>query len=220
MGILSRRQRERQERRSSILDAAESVFFSKGFAAATMDEVAAAAELSKGTLYLYFPSKDELFIGVASRAVATVADDFERIVKGSRDPAPVVLAALIAAYAQFVESHPQHFLLAIGSLVSGVPLDCAGAGFDEHRGHIRRITGAVESLLERGKNEGSLRPELDAVQASAQLWAAMIGTLLIRMNAEEMSRRFPSPVDSQALIEGFIAMILHGFCAPTPETSR
>ena len=52
MGIAERREREREQRRNTILDAAETVFFSKGINLATMDEVAEEAELSKGTLYL------------------------------------------------------------------------------------------------------------------------------------------------------------------------
>ena len=61
------KEQRREERRQQILDAAEKVFFSKGVAAATMDEVAAEAELSKGTLYLYFKSKDEIILSIFER---------------------------------------------------------------------------------------------------------------------------------------------------------
>ena len=60
MGIAERKEREKEHRRNTILDAAEEVFFSKGINLATMDEVAERAELSKGTLYLYFKNKEEL----------------------------------------------------------------------------------------------------------------------------------------------------------------
>ena len=67
MGIAERREREKDQRRNTILDAAEKVFFSQGINLATMDGVAEEAELSKGTLYLYFKSKEELFLGIACR---------------------------------------------------------------------------------------------------------------------------------------------------------
>ena len=74
-----RRKKEREERRASILDAARKVFDRRGVAAATMDEVASTAELSKGTLYLYFHSKDELFLALGSRVLDDVIAAFEEL---------------------------------------------------------------------------------------------------------------------------------------------
>ena len=59
MGIAERKEREKLQRRKDIIDAAEKVFFYRGFESATMDEIAEKVELSKGTLYLYFKSKEE-----------------------------------------------------------------------------------------------------------------------------------------------------------------
>lgn len=56
-----------QARRAAILNAALRIFAQTGFAEATMDQVAAAAELSKATLYLYFPSKDALLRNLLDR---------------------------------------------------------------------------------------------------------------------------------------------------------
>jgi len=66
MGILERKTREKEKRRDEILTAAKKVFFSKDLQTATMDEIAEIAELSKGTLYLYFNSKDELYLSLLS----------------------------------------------------------------------------------------------------------------------------------------------------------
>ena len=57
MGIQERKEREKLQRREDIIDAAEKVFFKKDLDSATMDDVANEAELSKGTLYIYFKSK-------------------------------------------------------------------------------------------------------------------------------------------------------------------
>jgi len=57
---ISRREREKLAHRQEILDAATRVFAEKGFFSATLDEVAQEAEFSKGTVYLYFSSKDDL----------------------------------------------------------------------------------------------------------------------------------------------------------------
>jgi AcrR family transcriptional regulator len=62
MGTMERRQREAEARRKVIVEAARKVFLEKGYAKATMPQIAAEAELAAGTLYLYFPSKDALYV--------------------------------------------------------------------------------------------------------------------------------------------------------------
>ena len=69
MGIAERKEREKQLRREEIVLAAEKVFFSKGFDLSTMDDIAEEAELSKGTLYLYFKSKEDLHMAVARKSI-------------------------------------------------------------------------------------------------------------------------------------------------------
>ena len=60
-------------RRSEILAAATTVFAGKGFDAASMDEIAKQAELAKGTLYLYFDSKDAIYQAVVQQALSKLA---------------------------------------------------------------------------------------------------------------------------------------------------
>ena len=55
------------ERKSQIINAAEGVFTKKGFDEARMDDIAEETGLSKGTLYLYFKSKDDLIIAILDR---------------------------------------------------------------------------------------------------------------------------------------------------------
>lgn len=69
---LSRKERERLYKRQEIISAARMVFASRGFAAATLDEIAERAEFGKGTLYSYFESKEELFETV----IADIFDEF------------------------------------------------------------------------------------------------------------------------------------------------
>jgi len=76
------RQRRKEARPKELLDAALDVFVRKGFAATRTDEVAARAGVSKGTLYLYYPSKEELLKAVIrerlSSAIAASADEVSR----------------------------------------------------------------------------------------------------------------------------------------------
>ncbi|MDQ1253260.1 MAG: hypothetical protein QG646_2410 [Euryarchaeota archaeon] len=67
MATADRKEREKEQRKNVILDAAEKLFFSKGFDSVSMEEIAKEVELGKGTLYLYFKSKDSLFFAIISR---------------------------------------------------------------------------------------------------------------------------------------------------------
>ena len=67
MGIQERKQRERERRRQQIIVAAKRVFSEKGFSKSTMEDIAREAELSPGTLYLYFKNKDELYASLSVR---------------------------------------------------------------------------------------------------------------------------------------------------------
>jgi TetR/AcrR family transcriptional regulator len=68
--LLPRRERRKEARPGELLDAALDLFVEKGFAATRSEEVAARAGVSKGTLFLYFPSKEELFKAVVRENIA------------------------------------------------------------------------------------------------------------------------------------------------------
>jgi AcrR family transcriptional regulator len=70
MEIVPKRKRERRPpevRREQILDAAARVFTDKGTSVATVDDIAAVAGVAKGTIYLYFDSKEQLLSGLGNR---------------------------------------------------------------------------------------------------------------------------------------------------------
>ncbi len=67
MGIQERKKREKEIRCQQIIIAAQKIFSSKGFNKTTMEDIAKKAELSPGTLYLYFKNKDELFASLSMR---------------------------------------------------------------------------------------------------------------------------------------------------------
>lgn len=66
MGIKERKEREKERRRHQIMVAAKRVFSAKGFSKTTIEDIAREAELSPGTLYLYFKNKDDLYASLSS----------------------------------------------------------------------------------------------------------------------------------------------------------
>lgn len=69
MTLAERRQREKEQRREDIVNAAEKLFFSRGYDNVSMDEIAGEAELSKPAVYYYFKDKESLFFAVVNRGV-------------------------------------------------------------------------------------------------------------------------------------------------------
>ncbi|MES2635461.1 MAG: TetR/AcrR family transcriptional regulator [Pseudomonadota bacterium] len=87
--VQAKRERRKEARPGELLDAALDLFVEKGFAATKAEEVAARAGVSKGTLFLYFPSKEELFKAVIrenlSGRFATWNDEFQKFEGNSAD---------------------------------------------------------------------------------------------------------------------------------------
>jgi TetR/AcrR family transcriptional regulator len=108
---LSRRELRRQQHhelnRNQLLDAAEEVFGAKGFHATTLKEVADLAEFSVGSVYSFFPSKDELFLQIFLRRGAELLPAMEAIVEGD-DPPLDRLHALVDLEVGFFREH-RHF---------------------------------------------------------------------------------------------------------------
>ena len=70
-------------RSGEILDAARKIFAEKGFAGTTMEEIAERSGLAKGTLYLYFPSKQDIYMATLKRGVAGVVEHAREVMAAS-----------------------------------------------------------------------------------------------------------------------------------------
>jgi AcrR family transcriptional regulator len=81
MGIKERKVREKERRRQQIIVAAKKIFTEKGFNKATMDDIANEAELSPGTLYLYFKNKEELYASLSLRILQYLQQKIEHVNK-------------------------------------------------------------------------------------------------------------------------------------------
>ena len=80
MGIQERKEREKERRRQQIMVAAKRVFSERGFNKATMEDIAQEAELSPGTLYLYFKNKEELYASLSLRILQYLLIRVEHVI--------------------------------------------------------------------------------------------------------------------------------------------
>ena len=176
MGIIERKEREREARRSGILDAAAKIFKSKGFANATMDDIARDAELAKGTIYLYYKSKEELQIGLVMRGLDLMGQEF----KSAAETASTAFEKFLTmgeAYWQFANTHPFYF--ATMHLID-VPQNDGQISEETLRSlheQTNSIWAEMVSLIEQSKVEGMVRHEVNAFAFSMLLWMNTTSTL-------------------------------------------
>ena len=164
-------QRRKDERPGEILNAALDVFAARGFAAAKLDEVAARAGVSKGTLYLYFESKEELFRSVVRGLLLPNVAMAERRIAEHKGSASELLRALVTTFGRVIAESK---LGAIPKLVIAEATtfpDLAKFYYDEV---IKRGMRAIGGLIERGAEAGEFR-----LIAPEQFLPLLMGPLLV-----------------------------------------
>jgi AcrR family transcriptional regulator len=106
LSTAERRAREKAQRRQEILDAARLEFFERGFHQPTVDDVAARAEVSKGTIYLYFVSKEEILAHLLIEGLDLLLSDMEAAIAPESSPsAECAMQDLTNAYLHFCQSN-------------------------------------------------------------------------------------------------------------------
>ncbi|MBN2195358.1 MAG: TetR/AcrR family transcriptional regulator [Polyangiaceae bacterium] len=207
MGVAARRQREKEERRAAILGAAEKVFAGKGVQLATMDDIAHEAELSKGTLYLYFDSKDELFLEIAVRAVRALIEVFAESGTDEGDGHSRV-ARMMRAYARFGVEQRDRFRVAVGWMTTDPGAAARSVRFEEYKRLVAEIYQQAAAAIELGKRDGTIRPELDTTVLFAQLWGATLGVLTLQLNATQIATRMPTEVALDDVVVSTVELLL------------
>ncbi|MEA3463233.1 MAG: TetR/AcrR family transcriptional regulator [Bacteroidota bacterium] len=176
MGIAERKEREKQQRREEIVQAAEKVFFSKGFELATMDDIAAEAELSKGTLYLYFKSKEDLHMALARKSIQMLNKRTTEATEGEGN-ALEKLGRMGRATIEFSQTHPDH-MKAIMILEEMEPMAFNATTSDVHQMVYEESTvGSVVMLVEQGVQEKQIRSDIPALLVAHTLWMTVLSVI-------------------------------------------
>jgi TetR/AcrR family transcriptional regulator len=178
MGVLERKAKEKQSRKKAIIDAAEKIFFTQGIEKATMAEVAQEAQLSKGTLYLYFKSKEELYKAIILRAFRVL----KRILRAAIDKAQTGyenLLALTTAYVDFAFEYPHYF---------NTILDYQNETFDLTQDETESVKaleegnsviGILIQTLKKGMQDGTIFCPTDPTEVAFVLWGQLTGVLQV-----------------------------------------
>ncbi len=196
-------QRRKDERAPEILEAALACFADKGFAATRMDDIAARAGITKGTIYLYFESKEAVFKSLARQSIGTQLSELKAQVELFTGPTAELLRAVIRTMGQFARTSDRVVLPRV--LLAEVASFPELAEFWRHE-IIDRGTAMFEAIIQRGIARGELRNI--PPQHAARLCVAPI--IIIILWRTIFAKFDTEPYDYEALIEAHLQTLLQG----------
>lgn len=207
MSTAERRAREKAQRRREILEAARQEFLERGVGQPTVDDVAARAEVSKGTIYLYFVSKEEILAHLLLEGLDLLLNEMKTEVRRAPRPAPEpALRLLGSAYLHFSQSNPLYFRLIMafdrGRFEESIPKRL----YQRVLNKSLRGLSLLAQTIETGQKAGVFDVE-DPWRAAGSVWAALNGVLVL-MAHPLRQRMLRSEVDE--MFEATLELVMRG----------
>lgn len=193
-------------KREAILMAAIAVFAEHGYQGATMDQIARRAGVAKGTAYLHFADKADLFYAVFERWAGEVVSDSVQAMATAQTASDKLLALALGAVG-FMNEHREWFPLSLEVWsASGSPAlrDRFAVALSDLYARYRTETAAI---IRAGQSAGEFRETADADALAAFLVGALDGVLL--------QCWFDPSLDAAAMFRGFFDSLLHGLQVPS-----
>ena len=195
--------RRKADRPGEIVDAALAVFAERGFAAARLDEIAARAGVSKGALYLYFETKEDIFRAVVDQAIAPNILAIRAMVAAHPGPFPDLLRLFGQRVAMLIDTLPVGGVI---KMVIGEARNFPEIARVWHDDLVAHALGALTDAVSAAQTRGEVRagdPRTYAVQLIAPMMVGVIWReTFVPVGAE--------PFDLPALVRQHIETMLRG----------
>ncbi|MDB5732279.1 MAG: transcriptional regulator, TetR family [Variovorax sp.] len=205
--VRAKRERRKEARPGELLDAALDLFVEKGFAATRSEEVAARAGVSKGTLFLYFPSKEELFKAVVNENLAGRFGAWNQEFDAFEGSTPDLLRHVMRVWWERVGS----------TRVSGITklMMCEGGNFPELAAFYQReVVKPGHALLRRIIQRGIDRGEFAPVEVDLAIYTVLAPMMFLMLWKHSTSICVDREIQLDP--ERYLAMqtetVLHGLC--------
>jgi len=185
MSIEERRREEKEQRRHSIVDAAETALKTKRVEDLTMSDVSSNARLSRSLLYVYFEDLDDIVLAVTRRGFQNLLDRFRAAV-GHHDTGLMQIRAVGEAYVDFAREEPTYFDLVARFEARTADADqaseneraCVALGDD--------VMDVMTTAIESGIEDGSIREELSPTETAVTLWGFTHGLIQLAVHKSDM----------------------------------
>ena len=202
--------RRAEARPDEVLDAALALFIEKGFAATRVEDIATRAGLSKGAVYLYFPSKESILEGLVRRAISPIADNALGMLRNyAGDPRIVISTALKMIAGRLKDPE----LVAIPRLLIREIVNFPEFAEMYRREVLDRVIPALIGLIENGIREGYFR-KVDAELTLRSVIGPVIAHMLI---SELFGIRPRDGLAIDRLIDNHLSILFDGLSAPQRE---
>ncbi|MFH5832519.1 TetR/AcrR family transcriptional regulator [Halalkalibaculum sp. DA384] len=213
MGTEERKAREKERRRNTIIDAAEQVIFSKGLEQATMEEIAEKAELSKGTLYLYFKNKNDLYIAICERGSNLLNNRFSKIITSNHTGIELI-RLMGESYLDFVRTYPNYFnaFMYYESIKDTEELENSEAAQTCEENRREAMTYMVRAL-QIGMQDGTVNDSYDPKELAVVLWSCTRGitsTNHMRQTGHHFKMLDEMEIETGSLFENFLNLVGKG----------
>ena len=199
--------RRKEARPGELLDAALDMFVEHGFAATRLDDVAKSAGVSKGTLYLYFSSKEELFKAVVRENILPMMGEAEELVDQFPGTTAELFRTMIHGWWERVGNTRLSGIAKLIYAESGNFPDLARFHYEEV---VVRGNQLFRRLLERGIARGEFR-EID-IEQTVRLIGAPVLMLVLWQHVYGKNQIVE--IDSLSYIESYIDLYLNGLLKP------
>ena len=199
-------QRRAEDRPREICGAALEVFSEKGFASAKLEEIARRAGVSKGTLYLYFKDKEDLFRAVVRDTVAPNIDVVRSMVEGTDLAFADVIHVLLPRFAVIAS---QVRVGAVAKMVIGESRNFPELAKVWHDEVVSKALGMISGLVERAQAKGEARSGDPRLHAFTLMGPMMMGLLW----RETLQPAGGAPLDLEALAKQHADTVLAGLLA-------
>jgi AcrR family transcriptional regulator len=166
--------RRKDARPAEIVAAALNVFAEKGFAAARLDDIAARAGVSKGALYLYFETKEDLFRAVVRDAVAPNLDMVRQLVEAYEGDFATLARLLVSTRVQLLETTP---LGGVAKMVIGESRNFPELARVWHDSLVAKALDLVSGAIARAQARGEIKPGDPRAYAFGLIAPALMGVI-------------------------------------------
>lgn len=199
-------QRRSEDRPREICAAALEVFAEKGFAAAKVDEIARRAGVSKGTLYLYFKDKEDLFRAVVRDAVAPNVEAITAAISTLEAPFADVVRMFLAGFAEGEARLP---VGAVAKMVIGESRNFPELARVWHDEVASKAIGALASFVERAQQRGEVRAGDPRLYAFSLMGPMVLGALwratLVPAGGEPLDLIALARQHADAVLDGLVS---------------
>lgn len=202
----SRKEKEKEQRKKDILLAAQTVMQEKGIDGMNMSAIAKEAQLAKGTLYLYFTSKEEILFQLNHQAMRKLLSTFQAFAAEYEAPLDQI-ANIMRSNLYFARNYPLASQLI--SIIEG------NSNYEQHpelQRASRNISDMVVKVLEKGMADGSIRSSVEPRKFSFVMWGMTVGMLqMVSTRQSQIARE--AQIDGEELFEHYIESTIHGLKA-------